>query len=220
MPNKCSATHLSLVPKVSGRATLDPPFDVLGHVLPLNREHALSDARWASRSLMNSRDPSRHVRNCGGVCARGRSSCQPFPTSRTEGRAVRGSSPLRMAYRTTTLGLSAYTDARQPNWRSRVVHREMNGSSSWVFRSLNWPPPDRVRVAPVATSAMTASIEHAWKVMVVVVARAGWLIGGSFDVIDVELALPIGRSRIWHVSGTTVRTRARHDARAQCLRAR
>jgi hypothetical protein len=65
---------------------------------------------------------------------------------------------------------------------------------------------------------MAESIGRVMEVIIVVVDPRGWLIGGSFDVIDVELALPIGRSRIWHVCGTSEMTRMSHDARAQRLR--
>jgi hypothetical protein len=59
------------------------------------------------------------------------------------------------------------------------------------------------RIAPVATSAMTEDLGHMMEVMVVVVVRRGWLIGGSFDLIDMaRVALPMGRvsdlARKWH----------------------
>jgi hypothetical protein len=65
---------------------------------------------------------------------------------------------------------------------------------------------------------MTEHIEHAMEVMVVVVVRRGSLVGGLFAVIEVELALPKGLSRIWHVSGTAKRAMTNHGAPAQRLR--
>jgi hypothetical protein len=56
--------------------------------------------------------------------------------------------------------------------------------------------------SPVAAdTAMTEQIEHAMEVMVVVVVRRGWLVGGLFAVIEVEgpCQRPVSDlARKWH----------------------